>query len=277
MASQMALRVRGAPDATNDSWKWPREGSSRIACKETLLEGAPIEQEEETEKGRFKDEMSRNIGVDIDEDTTNIFQDLLNEAHNEFMLLELLRAAFPMCSTTIPSSFYEAKRKLRERSLLWRGSIQGSADMIWHRDKRVKTDDVLRNPADVEGWKHFDSEFLDFASDPWNVHLGLASYEFNSFGQMSTLYSIWPLVLLLYNLLPWKCMTETNFFMSLLIPGPKSHGREINVYLQPLIEELKELWTFGVCMYESLIVQFFQLHAALLWTINDFQAYGDLS
>ncbi|KAA0054541.1 hypothetical protein E6C27_scaffold24G003250 [Cucumis melo var. makuwa] len=30
------------------------------------------------------------------------------------MLLELLRAAFPMCSSTIPSSFYEAKRKLRD-------------------------------------------------------------------------------------------------------------------------------------------------------------------
>ncbi|TYK11066.1 uncharacterized protein E5676_scaffold73G00520 [Cucumis melo var. makuwa] len=91
--------------------------------------------------------------------------------------------------------------------------------MRWHRDKRVETDDVLRHPADAEGWKHFDSEFPDFASDPRNVRLGLASDGFNPF--------------------------ETNFFMSLLIPGPKSLGREIDVYLQPLIEELKELWTFG--------------------------------
>uniref|UniRef100_A0A9I9EJX4 Uncharacterized protein n=1 Tax=Cucumis melo TaxID=3656 RepID=A0A9I9EJX4_CUCME len=44
---------------------------------------APIEHEEETEELRLKDEMTRNIGVDIDEDTTNIFQDLLNEARNE--------------------------------------------------------------------------------------------------------------------------------------------------------------------------------------------------
>ncbi|KAA0039153.1 uncharacterized protein E5676_scaffold322G00190 [Cucumis melo var. makuwa] len=34
--------------------------------------------------------------------------------------------------------------------------------------------------------------------------------------------------------------------MSLLIPDPTSSGREIDVYLQPLIEELKELWNFGV-------------------------------
>ncbi|KAA0062465.1 gamma-aminobutyrate transaminase POP2 [Cucumis melo var. makuwa] len=40
--------------------------------------------------------------------------------------------------------------------------------------------------------------------------------------------------------------------MSLLIPGPRSPGREIDVHLQPLIEELKELWTFGVRMYNSL-------------------------
>ncbi|KAL0558956.1 hypothetical protein IC582_003545 [Cucumis melo] len=235
-----------------------------------------------------------------------------------------------MCNSTIPSSFYEAKRKLRDLGLgyetihackydcvlYWkefadlqhcptcgearykvndnRGkkiphkvlrhfplvprlqrlfvSQEGSADMRWHRDKRVETDDVLRHPADAEGWKHFDSEFPDFASDPRNVRLGLASDGFNPFGQMSTSYSMWPVVLLPYNLPPWKCMKETNFFMSLLIPGPKSPGREIDVYLQPLIEELKDLWTFGVRTYDSLTGQFFQLYAALLWTINDLQS-----
>ncbi|KAA0066001.1 uncharacterized protein E5676_scaffold120G00360 [Cucumis melo var. makuwa] len=121
---------------------------------------------------------------------------------------------------------------------------EGSADIRWHRDKRVETDDVLRHSADAEGWKHFDFEFSDFASDPQNVRLGLASDGFNPFGQMSTSYSMWPVVLLSYNLPPWKCMKETNFFMSLLILGPQSPGREIDVYLQPLIEELKELWTF---------------------------------
>ncbi|TYK27686.1 CACTA en-spm transposon protein [Cucumis melo var. makuwa] len=103
---------------------------------------------------------------------------------------------------------------------------EGSADIRWHRDKRVETDDVLRHPADVDEWKHFDSEFPDFTSDPWNVCLGLASDGFNPFGQMSTSY---------------------------------------------------KLWTFGVRTYDSLTSQFFQLYATLLWTINDFSAYGDLS
>ena len=74
-----------------------------------------------------------------------------------------------------------------------------------------------------------------------------------------------------------KCMKLINFFMSLLIPGPRSLGREINVYLQPLIEELKELRTFEVRTYDSLTGKFFQLHATLLWTINDFSTYVDLT
>ncbi|KAA0049662.1 uncharacterized protein E5676_scaffold5066G00120 [Cucumis melo var. makuwa] len=40
--------------------------------------------------------------------------------------------------------------------------------------------------------------------------------------------------------------------MSLLIPDPRSPDKEIDVYLQPLIEELKVLWTFGVRTYDSL-------------------------
>ena len=32
----------------------------------------------------------------------------------------------------------------------------------------------------------------------------------------------------------------------MLIPGPKSPGISIDVYLQPLIDELKELWEKGV-------------------------------
>ncbi|KAL0556957.1 hypothetical protein IC582_005474 [Cucumis melo] len=45
---------------------------------------APIEHEEEIEEFRLEDEMAMNVGVNIDEDTTNnIFQDLLNQACNE--------------------------------------------------------------------------------------------------------------------------------------------------------------------------------------------------
>lgn len=39
--------------------------------------------------------------------------------------------------------------------------------------------------------------------------------------------------------------------LSLLIPGPQSPGNNIDVYLQPLIEELKVLWDLGVETYDA--------------------------
>ncbi|KAH0657059.1 hypothetical protein KY285_031941 [Solanum tuberosum] len=63
----------------------------------------------------------------------------------------------------------------------------------------------------------------------------------------------------------------------MLIPSPTSPGDAIDTYLQPLIEELKELWDVGVETYDASAKQNFKLHASLLWTINDFPAYGNLS
>ena len=64
---------------------------------------------------------------------------------------------------------------------------------------------------------------------------------------------------------------------SLLIPGSTSPRNDIDVYLQPLVEELKELWDIGVKMFDMSSKQSFQINATLLWTINDFPTYGDIS
>lgn len=149
-------------------------------------------------------------------------------------------------------------------------------EMRWHKDKHVELDGVLRHPADAEEWKHFDKEFPWFALDPRNVRLSLALDGFNSFGNTSP-YCMWPVVLVPYNLPPWKCMKDNFFFMSLLIPDPQSPGKEVDIYLQPLIAELEQLWTVGVGAFDSSKREYFQLHAALLWTISDLPIYGDLS
>jgi hypothetical protein len=155
-------------------------------------------------------------------------------------------------------------------------SKQTAEDMTWHKNKRTN-DGILRHPADSLTWKKFDEEHTFFASDARNVRLGLASDGFNPFGIMSTSYSMWPVVLIPYNVPPWLCMKQSNFMLSLLISGPKSPGNDIDVFLQPLIDDLKELWNVGVETYDASVGQNFKLHAALLWTINDFPAYGMLS
>lgn len=151
-----------------------------------------------------------------------------------------------------------------------------ASDMRWHKDKRVETEGILRHLADCEGWKDFDNQYPYFAQDPRNVRLGLATDGFNPFGNMSNAYSTWPVMLVPYNLPPWKCMKTPFTMMSLLIPGPKALGKDIDVYLQPLIEELKELWTNGIDTYDVSKKETFRLHACVLWTVNDFPAYGNL-
>jgi len=44
-----------------------------------------------------------------------------------------------------------------------------------------------------------------------------------------------------------------------------------------LINELKELWENGVETYDASMKERFQLHASVLWTINDFPTYENLS
>jgi hypothetical protein len=160
--------------------------------------------------------------------------------------------------------------------------------MQWHAHGRTK-DGVLRHPADGEAWKTFDErylrhpadfafdELLDFASEPRNVRLGLSSDGFNPFGNMSNSHSTWPVMLVTYNLPPWMCMKQPYFMLSLIIPGPRSPGMKIDVYLEPLILELKELWNVGVPTFDVSLKEKFTMRAALMWTINDFPAYGDLS
>ena len=59
------------------------------------------------------------------------------------------------------------------------------------------------------------------------------------------------MVLVNYNLPPWLIMKPENIILSTIIPGPVQPGNEIDIYMQPLIAELKELWDVGIETYDS--------------------------
>ncbi|XP_056698013.1 uncharacterized protein [Spinacia oleracea] len=157
-------------------------------------------------------------------------------------------------------------------------SLKTAEDMRWHDTERLGEDDkkILRHPSDALAWKTFDERHRDFALDPRSVRLGLASDGFNPYRLMNTTYSTWPVMLIPYNLPPWLCMKPSSFILSTLIPGKPSPGNDIDVYLQPLVHELKLLWT-GVEAFDAFEGKKFNLRAALLWTINDFPGYAMLS
>ena len=72
-------------------------------------------------------------------------------------------------------------------------------------------------------------------------------------------------------------MKEHNIFLTLVIPGPRYLGKNIDVYLRPLDDELRVLWSYGIHTYDVSKKQNFIMKAALMWTISDFFAYGMLS
>ncbi|XP_052119008.1 uncharacterized protein LOC107493943 [Arachis duranensis] len=154
-------------------------------------------------------------------------------------------------------------------------SSKTSVDMLWHK-RRTNSDGSLRHPRDGEAWKAFDRRYTDFSGDPRSVRLALASDSFNPYENLSSKYSIWPVILIPYNLPPWICMKQTNFILSMIIPGPKMPGNDIDVYLQPLIDELKQLWA-GVDTYDASEKKTCKMRAALMWTISDFPGLGNLS
>ncbi|BBG93568.1 hypothetical protein Prudu_001624 [Prunus dulcis] len=120
-----------------------------------------------------------------------------------------------------------------------------------------------------EAWKEFDRTFPEFAADPRNVRLGLATDGFNPYGVLNQHHSTWPIFVFPYNLPPWKCMKKEYMMMTVLIT--EDPGRSIDVYLRPLVDELKDLWTNGVRTYDKSTGKMFTLRAAVMWTVNDFQ------
>jgi hypothetical protein len=153
--------------------------------------------------------------------------------------------------------------------------------MLWHAENASDQeggDGLVRHPCDSKAWKHFHNNVdPTFGEDARNAHFALAADGVNPFKQNRSSWSTWPVLLLNYNLPPW--LTTKKFFvlLSLLIPGKESVTSDVfDVYLEPLVEELLELWA-GVPTYDitkDVGSRSFQLRGMLLWTIHDFPGYG---
>ena len=100
---------------------------------------------------------------------------------------------------------------------------------------------------------------------------------FQPFGNSGQQYSCWPVILTPYNLLPLMCMMKQYMFLTVIVFGSNNPKHKIDLYLQPLIHELKLLWEDGIQTYDVSKRENFQLCAALMRTINDFPAYSMMS
>ncbi|CAM8885029.1 unnamed protein product [Rhodiola kirilowii] len=145
-----------------------------------------------------------------------------------------------------------------------------------HAQRSVDDPEYIRHPSDGEAWKTFDEEFPQFASEMRNVRLGLATDDFNPFGASGLSHSTWHIVLMPYNLPPHMCMKMEMNILCMLISGPKSPDKCLNVFMRPLIDELKMLWEEGVQTYDETDGSSFIMKAAVMWTISDLPGLGML-
>ncbi|KAL8157226.1 hypothetical protein AgCh_002077 [Apium graveolens] len=148
-------------------------------------------------------------------------------------------------------------------------------DLTWHHTESVK-DNKIRHPADSKTWKEVDEKWPEFASDSRNLRMVLSSDGFNHFHGKGTDHSSWPVLLSIYNLPPWLCMKRKYILLCLLISGPTQPENDIDVFLQPLIEDLQKLW-HGKQLYDAYKRESFVLRGILLCTISDYPALGSLS
>jgi hypothetical protein len=118
-----------------------------------------------------------------------------------------------------------------------------------HKEGVCENNQVMVHPSDSEAWKALVDFNADFTRDARNVRIGLVTDGFTPYNMSATSYSCWPIFAIPDNLTPSLCMKYEYMFLCLIILGLDYPGTHINVILQPLIEELKQLWK-GVKAYD---------------------------
>jgi hypothetical protein len=65
--------------------------------------------------------------------------------------------------------------------------------------------------------------------------------------------------------------------LTILIQGPKSAGVDIDVFLEPLMEDMTKLWNEGVRIWDEYCHEYFNLRAIIFVTIHDSPGGATLS
>ena len=157
--------------------------------------------------------------------------------------------------------------------------------MRWHKEN-PSSDGKVRYPADSRAWKHLDNmdpQIFDtqgFGRDERDVRIQVSCDGICPFKLHKSTWSAWPVITTFLNLPPWLITKKFFTMLALLIPGKAQVPFEFfDVWIRPLIDELKELWN-GVPAYDVLKPEgerLFKLRAAVLYTTHDFPGYGTVS
>ncbi|GJR13824.1 putative reverse transcriptase domain-containing protein [Tanacetum coccineum] len=125
----------------------------------------------------------------------------------------------------------------------------------------------------IHAWRTIDEKFPKITEDIRNLRLGISAdgVDINTGNRH---HNVWPVLTVIYNLPPWLCMKRKFINLLVLISGyPRN---DIDVFLEPLVDDLHTLFETGVDTYNASTKDNFNLCAVVLWIINDYPALSTL-
>jgi hypothetical protein len=106
--------------------------------------------------------------------------------------------------------------------------------------------------------------------NPRNIRFALSTDGMNPFAERSSKHSTWPVILTIYNLPPWLMQKRKYLLLTILISKPTQPGVDMEIFLEPLMEDMKILWKMGVEMLDEYRKDSFTLREIIFVTINDY-------
>jgi hypothetical protein len=101
---------------------------------------------------------------------------------------------------------------------MYRSNIIAPLMTAWLKNKI--DDGMIRGPADSQVWdKVLNTEWSHMSVDPRHVWLGLATDGLHPFRHRMTSHSTWPVMLVVYNLEPWRSIHRRHILLNAIIPG----------------------------------------------------------
>jgi hypothetical protein len=87
-----------------------------------------------------------------------------------------------------------------------------------------------------------------FKNEVRSLRLSIAMDSINPYSLQNTNYSVWLVVVINNNIPPWLSVKNEHLMLALIVPG-RIQVHNMHVYVQPLIDELKESWE-GIHVYD---------------------------
>jgi hypothetical protein len=113
--------------------------------------------------------------------------------------------------------------------------------MRWHSKKHRENDEEIRHPKDGTQWKKIDVHYPEFLVESRNIRFALSTNGMNPFSENRTVHSTWPVILMMYNIPTWLYHKRMYLMLSVLIQGSKQASIDIDVFLEPLMEDMAKL------------------------------------